>query len=88
VITDKTFGHATYGCWECCAIDDSTWMEADPSGVAVGDSVPFRTKGTNTCSGLEQDLTGNSYNWTTNDAAIAGAAFALGTGVAAGDTLH
>lgn len=32
---DKTFGHATYGCGDCCPMD-FLWANPDPIGLTVG----------------------------------------------------
>lgn len=87
VITDKTYGHAMYGCGGCCNVpspafdESSTWIELDPTGLLKGDSTGFLVKGTDACTGQEVDLTGSSWGWVSTNTSIATVDYTTVTGV-------
>jgi len=61
VITDKTFGHATYGCGGCCGYDDS-YMLPDPMIGPMGSGGKYTVYGVNACTGQGIAL-GGASNW-------------------------
>jgi hypothetical protein len=87
VIYDKTYGHAAYGCADCCAYDAATTIY-DPLGI------PFQGNSTNgvtaleSCVGAYGDVSSYFYNnWSTANTAIATVnATGKHTGVAVGST--
>jgi hypothetical protein len=69
LVTDKTFGHATYGCAPCCGYDDA-FLLPDPLGVPVGGGGGFAVWATNSCTGQDQQKAG-AYSWTSTHTSIA-----------------
>ncbi len=49
VITDKTNGHATYGCMECCGYNSAY---VDPFGLNLGSSLVMPIEGQSSCTGF------------------------------------
>jgi hypothetical protein len=69
LVTDKTFGHATYGCAPCCGYDDA-FLLPDPLGAFVGGGGVFDVWATNDCTGSPQRK-GGAYNWTSSNHPVA-----------------
>jgi hypothetical protein len=90
VITDKTFGHATYGCMICCGVTDGDvglpFFELDPTIADVGGTVPVDLYGTNACTGAAQLIEDFPTTWSTDDASIMTAAGLSATGIGPGAT--
>jgi hypothetical protein len=61
VITDKTFGHATYGCGDCCGNDDA-YLLPDPMIGPMGSGGSYTVYGENSCTG-QGTPKGGAYNW-------------------------
>ena len=71
VITDKTNGHAAYGCMICCGYPSRGFIWTDPLDVLKSSYAPQDVGGVNSCSG-NQDSIGFAYpNWSTGNTAIA-----------------
>jgi len=71
VITDKTNGHAAYGCMICCGYPNRGFIWTDPLDVLKSSYAPQDVGGVNSCSG-NQDSIGFAYpNWSTGNTAIA-----------------
>jgi hypothetical protein len=68
VITDKTFGHATYGCGSCCGYDDS-YLLPDPLIGPMGSGGGYTVYGVNACTGQGIAL-GGAYNWASSVQAV------------------
>jgi hypothetical protein len=51
VITDKTYGHATYGCMLCCGYTPPFFFIADPVFLLVAGDQPVTVNGANACTG-------------------------------------
>jgi hypothetical protein len=91
VITDKTYGHATYGCMICCGFSGAAfgvppYLLDDPEGVDVSSTAYMDAYGTNACSGIDQLVDSYYANWYTEDTSIMTAAPYAVTGVAPGST--
>jgi hypothetical protein len=69
LMTDKTFGHATYGCAPCCGYDN-TFLLPDPLGVPVAGGGDFYVWATNACTGIDKQQFG-AYNWTSSNHPVA-----------------
>lgn len=81
---DKTYGHASYGCGNCCSPADP-YMSPDPFSGLVGDYWPNTLWGWNQCDDTYWDVTGNAYNWsTTNSSVLTVSSTGMSHGVGAG----
>ena len=90
MIVDKTYGHAAYGCAECCGWGTAPWMYYDPIGVGLGLGADQDVWDTDFCT-LQQSsvldvIVGSS--WNTANHAIATASRAVITGVGVGSTTN
>ena len=85
LVLDKTYGHAAYGCSECCG-NYPGFMLYDPIGVPVGGSADQWVEGTNQCTGAEEDVTTFFHTWWTDNTSIATASLNQISGVAARST--
>jgi hypothetical protein len=89
VVTDKTYGHATYGCMICCGYGGDAgppFLIADPTGVAVADSTYADVYSVNACTGSPDNVDGYFPTWWSSDNSILTADFFQITGVALGST--
>jgi hypothetical protein len=89
VITDKTYGHATYGCMVCCGYPQDSggpFILANPTGVAVADSTYADVYGVNGCTGNADWVGGYFPTWWSSDNSILTADDFQITGVALGST--
>jgi hypothetical protein len=86
VVYDKTFGHVTYGCMQCCA-DDSPWLMFSPLSLGVGGTAPNSVE-TQDCNGYTIDVSSRFVgHWSTTNTGIATVdGNGMHTGVAAGST--
>jgi hypothetical protein len=87
VIYEKTFGHVTYGCAQCCSID-SPYLAFNPLDIGFGLTAPTTVMGTNNCTGTLVDLgTRFYYDWSTANPAIATVdSYGTHTGAGVGST--
>jgi hypothetical protein len=70
VVYERTYGHVTYGCAECCAITD-LHLGSDPLDIDLGFTAPNSVWGTN-CNGSIVDVSSRfSSDWSTANTAIA-----------------
>jgi hypothetical protein len=87
VITDKTYGHATYGCMTCCGYLDSDYglpfLVNDPTNVGI-DSQEVDVYGTNACSGGEDGIDEFFGLWSSLNTSILTASPMTARGVAPG----
>jgi hypothetical protein len=83
LILDKTFGHAAYGCGVCCGY---RWAIVDPGPYedAVGSGTADILWAANSCSADNVDVTGDGYNWGSNNTSVASVAGAYTSLVGAG----
>jgi hypothetical protein len=89
VITDKTYGHATYGCMICCGYGGDAglpFLLADPTRVAVAGSTYADVLSTNACTGSADNVDGYFPSWWSSDNSILTADSFQITGVAVGST--
>ncbi len=71
LIIDTTFGHAAYGCANCCGYYADS-LAPDPLGVAVGFTKQDHVYVENACTGIVTERTSFGVNWGTGNASIAG----------------
>ena len=69
LMTDKTFGHATYGCAPCCGYDDS-YLLPNPLSVPVAGGGTLGVWAVNDCTG-EPVAKGGAYNWSSSTPPVA-----------------
>lgn len=73
LITDKTFGHATYGCALCCEYGgvgyDGFYLAPNPMAGSTGNNTQFDAWALNQCTGVDDSVT--AYGYTSNNTAIA-----------------
>jgi len=87
VIVDKTYGHAAYSCMVCCGSEFAS-MEFDPLGVIAGGSGDQSVMAPNSCTGQQNNITGDFPTWWTDNTAIATANKNQIHGVGPGTTNH
>lgn len=68
LVTDKSFGHATYGCAACCATY-STWMGPNPWSDFLGNTSVDDVYAED-CAGYVRNKTGASYSWSTSNSSV------------------
>jgi hypothetical protein len=87
VVYEKTYGHVTYGCSQCCSID-SPYIEFNPLDIGFGLTAPNSVWGTNNCTGTLVDLGPRFYyDWSTANTALATVdSYGTHTGAAVGST--
>ena len=83
IIVDKTYGHLAYGCTTCCG-DGYPAITADPDWLEWNASNDLYVVATNSCTGYEDDLTGQFSGWGTDNSSIATMNSNLVTGVGVG----
>ena len=91
VIVEKTYGHATYGCAQCCGVNpEKVYMLYNPIGVGVGSYATQSVMAPNACEPSDiEDITGDFPNWGTDDASIATVdPAAQVNGIGVGSTTH
>ena len=89
VITDKTYGHATYGCMICCGYGGDAGpvgISPSPAFVGVGSSGDFNVYGDNACNGDSTNLDGYMSSSSSDNTAIITVSSLAMTGVAVGRT--
>ena len=85
VITDKTYGHAAYGCMICCG-HGSGFMWIDPLGVGAGYQQTQTVGAIDNCDGNPYTYGWEYPNWWTGNTSIATASTQQINGIAAGAT--
>jgi hypothetical protein len=72
IVYDKTFGHVTYGCANCCGYSLSLALWYNPLGIPFQGTSGNGANAYDTCSGLYDDVSDAAYgNWTTWNSSIA-----------------
>jgi hypothetical protein len=88
VITDKTYGHATYGCMTCCGYNDSDYgapyLVQDPTYIGVGDEEGVDVYGIDACTGGAVLIDTYYGSWSSSNPSIMTVSPRSVTGVAAG----
>lgn len=85
IIVDKTYGHLAYGCTTCCG-DSVPLIVADPTYLETNASAGLEVIATNSCTSLDDDLTGQFSGWGTGNSSIATMNSNQITGVGVGST--
>lgn len=70
LVIDKTYGHAAYGCSECCGylgVKLTPNPFSGPPGYDYGDEITA----TASCGGYLVDVTDGGYNWASSNTAVA-----------------
>jgi hypothetical protein len=90
VTYDKTHGHVTYGCAECCGWADAPYMYYDPISVILGFGDDQDVWDTDICTEQRASILFaiSSSSWSTGNTAIATARNAVITGVGIGSTTN
>jgi hypothetical protein len=71
VIVEKTYGHAAYGCAQCCGVN-TPYMLYNPLGVPVESNATQTVAALNSCDpSLIEYVTSNFSGWSTANSAIA-----------------
>ena len=83
VITDKTYGHATYGCIICCGYD-STGFDPYTAYGSVDATTTVSAMGTNTCTNISQSIDDFFSTWWPSNASIFTMSVGSMTGVSVG----
>lgn len=86
VVTDKTWGHATYGCMVCCGFTGVYFNPFDAI-AGIGGSVTLVVLGRNSCSGGTANLNGYAKSWGTDNPAVMTLQPGRATGVGLGSTV-
>ncbi|MBV9760722.1 MAG: hypothetical protein JO340_09165 [Acidobacteriaceae bacterium] len=86
-MTDKTWGHATYGCAVCCGYR-AVYFSPDPAGVPIEDNTGVNVMGMDACSSGTANVSGYATSWTSGNTSILTAQARQIHGVAAGSTGH
>jgi hypothetical protein len=79
VITDKTYGHATYGCIICCGYNP-TGFDPDSAWTGLEATTGVNAMGTNTCTNISQAINDFYGTWWPSNASI----FTMSTGTMTG----
>lgn len=88
VVTDKTWGHATYGCMVCCGYngDGGFGLIEDPTWLTVGFTNGVDAWGNNACSGTPTLLDNYFGTWSSFNSSIVAVTPHNAKGVAPGYT--
>jgi len=70
IIVDKAYGHLAYGCTTCCA-DGYPGIQADPDILEWNASDDLYVIAVNSCTGYNDDLTGQFSGWGTDNSSVA-----------------
>ena len=72
VITDKTFGHATYGCMVCCGYggDNQPYLDPNPVQVPLNGSAVVGVVGINSCSHNPTSISQYFPVWSSSNTSI------------------
>ena len=84
VVTDKQWGHATYGCMVCCG---NNQISQSPFGVGVGGDAFLGVSAQDSCSAAPADETDYFQSWSMNTAILTrNASTYMGHGMSLGQT--
>lgn len=84
VITDKTYGHATYGCMQCCGYGGPFGLVGNPTGVTMSGTSGVSSYATDQCIGTYVNVNPYFPTWTSSNTSILTASSYHVTGVAPG----
>jgi hypothetical protein len=70
LVVDKTYGHASYGCSNCCGMELPT-LDPTPFGGPPDTNNEDFIHSTEQCGGTVDDVTDYGYNWSSSNTAIA-----------------
>ena len=85
LVTDKTYGHATYGCMTCCGYR-AALLEPDPVVVLIDGDDDIWVEALENCGGLELNVDAYAATWTSQDPSIISMQPELAQGVSVGST--
>jgi hypothetical protein len=85
VITDKTYGHATYGCMVCCGYRGVDF-NVDPVDALLNGVTDFSTIGYNACGSGTSNVDGYMTSWWSSNTAIMTVQPQRATGASIGST--
>lgn len=85
VVTDKTYGHATYGCMVCCGYRAAAFVPS-ASFTTIDGSSYLGLQGLDACGNGFADLSGYATSWWSGNTAILSVQPNLITGVSVGST--
>ncbi len=80
VVTDKTFGHATYGCMICCGYRGA-FFDQNPIIANLSGGTLFNAIGYNACGGAKTFLNGYATSWWSDNNGIVTVTPRTATGV-------
>jgi len=86
IVTDKSFGHAAYGCMICCGYPEGAYMGNDPFAIPTGNTRNQAVHGVDSCTGYANDITTFFSNWGTGNSSVATASNNQILGVGGGGT--
>lgn len=69
VVTDKTWGHATYGCMVCCGYR-AVYFSPDPTGIPVATNGGVAAMGMDACTSGTAVVDGYATSWTSGNSSI------------------
>jgi hypothetical protein len=87
---DKKFGHASYGCGNCCSPTASYDLDPYSFDGYIGDWWQNIVWGYNSCDNSSWDVTGDAFGWGSSDgsvASVSSSGLANGAGAGGGITL-
>jgi len=70
LVIDKTYGHAAYGCGECCGFSGPKFFPLTYSGPP-GANYSEVLNSTEQCGGYVDDLSGDAFNWNSTNTGVA-----------------
>ena len=70
LVIDKTYGHASYGCSNCCGMGIPSLIPSPFGGPPGIDNQDF-IHSTEQCSGFVDDVTDAGYGWSSSNTAVA-----------------
>jgi hypothetical protein len=70
LVVDKTYGHAAYGCGNCCGYNPP-YFGTDPFGGPPNLNFTESVDSLEACGGGIVDVTGIGYDWKSNNTAVA-----------------
>lgn len=83
VITDKTYGHATYGCMICCGYGHGVFI-SDPTSAFPGGSSSVGVSGNDLCAGTPTAIDGYYQTWSSTNTGVFTMSQSLLRGVSVG----
>jgi hypothetical protein len=85
VVTDKTYGHATYGCMVCCGYRSAVF-DQNPIDALLNGVTGFSTIGYNACGSGTTNVDGYMTTWWSDNANIMSIQPRMATGISVGST--